>query len=153
MRSVEEFASLYMAPEVSEGDCGPKVDVYSFGFILYEIIVGNGLLSSEGDKGQLLNDLRKGWRPIDTIGKEVSDVMKGLIERCWSSNPNFRPSFSEIWEELKKLDFQLIVGANTVELRHFAQIVEEQNDEKDLASESRKGRLRLRRKRVLIHES
>jgi serine/threonine protein kinase len=59
------FTPLYMAPEVSEGHYGPKVDVYSFGLILYEIIVGNGLFSSERDKRKLFLNLQIGWRRID----------------------------------------------------------------------------------------
>jgi serine/threonine protein kinase len=116
---------LYMAPEVYEGHYGPKVDVYSFGLILYEIVVGNGLFSGPGEKGKLFIDLQKGWRPIDTIGSDVSEVSRRLIEKCWSEDPENRPTFSEIWEELKKSDFQFIRGANAVKVKHFAQMVEE----------------------------
>jgi serine/threonine protein kinase len=131
------FTPLYMAPEVYEGHYGPKVDVYSFGLILYEIVVGNGLFSGPGEKGKLFIDLQKGWRPIDTIPSEVSSVSKSLIERCWSEKAELRPSFSEIWEELRKSGFQFIVGADAMKVRHYVQMVEE-GKEKSAASASRK---------------
>jgi serine/threonine protein kinase len=114
---------LYMAPEVYGGEYGPKVDVYSFGIILYEIVVGNGLFSGPGEKGKLFLDLQKGWRPA--IPSEVKEVSRRLIEKCWSENPEVRPSFSEIWEELAKSNFEVVGGVDAVEVRYFPQMVEE----------------------------
>jgi serine/threonine protein kinase len=111
--------SLYMAPEVYGGEYGPKVDVYSFGLILYEIVVGNCLFSCEGgNKGKLYDDLRKGWRPA--IPSEVKEVSRRLIERCWSENPEIRPSFSEIWGELEKSNFEVVEGVDSGEVISFA---------------------------------
>jgi serine/threonine protein kinase len=70
---------LYMALEVSGGHYGPKADVYSFGLILYEIVVGNGLFSSPGNKMKLFVDLQRGWRP--EFPKEVCEVSKTLIDK------------------------------------------------------------------------
>jgi serine/threonine protein kinase len=75
---------LYMAPEVWDLHYDKKADVYSFGLILYEIVVGDGLFSNGSKKGRLFIDLQKGWRP--PIPDEVSEVSKRLIEECWSED-------------------------------------------------------------------
>jgi serine/threonine protein kinase len=94
---------LYMAPEVRSGHYGPPSDVYSFGLILYEVVVGNGLLSGPGSKMKLLLDFHEGTRP--NIPNEVLPVSKDLIEQCWSGQAESRPSFDEITRILKKHDF------------------------------------------------
>jgi hypothetical protein len=116
---------LYMAPEVSVGHYGPKADVYSFGLIMYEIIVGNGLFSCGANKVKLFVDLQNGWRP--NIPSEVVEVSKSLIERCWSENPENRPSFDEILQILVNCDFQIISKVDSVEVKLYLTSVEEHN--------------------------
>jgi hypothetical protein len=49
-----------------------------------------------------------------------------LIERCWSENPEFRPSFPEIFAELEKSKFEVVGGVDSVEVMSFPQNVEEE---------------------------
>jgi hypothetical protein len=46
--------------------------------------------------------------------------MQNLIARCWSLNPEDRPSFDEILEEFWKCDFAIVPGADPDELRSYA---------------------------------
>jgi serine/threonine protein kinase len=109
--------ALYMAPEVPSGVCDGKVDVYSFGLILYEIVVGNGLFSNAGNKHGLFVDLQKGNRP--SIPGEVLKAGRDLIEKCWSHEPRKRPNFEEILSYLKGVDFEVIDGVNKGQVRGF----------------------------------
>jgi serine/threonine protein kinase len=54
---------LYMAPESGSGHYDSKVDVYSFGLIMYEIVTNYTILSGSGDKMHLLVKLQNGWSP------------------------------------------------------------------------------------------
>jgi serine/threonine protein kinase len=113
---------LYMAPEVSYGQYGPACDVYSFGLILYGIVVGNELLSGPGRKTNLFIDLQLGKRP--KIPTEVVQVSRDLIERCWSQEAASRPSFDEILRILEKNNFEVLTGVEVGEVRKFISKVE-----------------------------
>jgi serine/threonine protein kinase len=101
---------LYMAPEVPDGHYDRKVDVYSFGIIVYEIITGNGLFSNDGDKMGLFIDMQKGKRP--NIPESVLPFSRDLITKCWSAEPSERPEFEEIWRSLEKAEFKVLPGVD-----------------------------------------
>lgn len=44
------------------------------------------------------------------IPKEINEVSRDLILRCWSTNAEDRPSFSEIVEFINSKKFSLIDG-------------------------------------------
>jgi serine/threonine protein kinase len=110
-------APLYMAPEVRTEHYDEKADVYSFGLMLYEIIIGDGLFSGPGDETKLFAKLQTGWRP--EIPEGVESVSKELIENCWSESPRNRPSFEDIWISMKKCNFQLIGGIKKGDIEGF----------------------------------
>jgi serine/threonine protein kinase len=99
---------LYMAPEVSEGHYDQKIDVYSFGIILYEIVTGNGLFSNDGNKMKLFVDMQTGKRP--DIPEYVFGFIRDMIEKCWSQTSSKRPEFKDIWEILKTNEFNVMDG-------------------------------------------
>lgn len=94
---------LYMAPELfnDEENYGTAVDVYAFGMIAFEIVTGNVPYSENGNEisfKKLINNVMTGKLP--TFTKGVTEKMKDLISRCLSHDPNFRPSFEDIFNEL-----------------------------------------------------
>jgi serine/threonine protein kinase len=113
---------LYMAPEVDEGHYDCKVDVYSFGLILYEIVSCDGLFSSPGNKTGLLMKLRTGWRP--ELGVGIPSLSKNLIERCWSVDASCRPSFEELWHEMCANRFELIAGSDEADVESYLSYLE-----------------------------
>lgn len=85
--------SGFMAPEIEQGrkDYNEKVDVFSFGKILYYLLTKNMSI-----------------RQIDEKPKIINDISWELIQKCLSISPEDRPSFSEIIDIIVKNDFNLI---------------------------------------------
>ena len=90
----------YVAPEIwSDQKYSKASDVYSFGILLYELV--------------FMKRAFQGLKPVQ-IGFKVSqndrpylpflttNVYKSLIKKCWAQNPENRPTFNEILNELKK---------------------------------------------------
>jgi hypothetical protein len=74
---------------------------------------------------KLFADLQHGWRP--NIPSEVFEVSKRLIERCWSENPENRPTFEEILQILVTCEFQIVSKVNSMEVGRFVEAMEKQN--------------------------
>ncbi|XP_050264111.1 probable serine/threonine-protein kinase SIS8 isoform X3 [Quercus robur] len=100
----------WMAPEVLRNErANEKCDVYSFGIILWE-----------------LSTLRipwKGLNPMQVVGavgfqnrrleipEEVDPVVAQIICDCWQTDPDLRPSFSQLMSSLRHLQ-RLVVPTN-----------------------------------------
>ena len=91
---------LYMAPEVMAGERGDdvcyggKVDVYSFGVLLWKLWCGGEPFSDvKGSLLSLMLAITKGTRP--SMAGWPRGVRE-LISRCWAVEPGDRPSFEEI---------------------------------------------------------
>lgn len=95
---------IYMAPEViSEGRYSFKSDVYSFGIVMYEIVTESfpypALESDEMTEDEFKNKVvNEFYRPSFHV--PVKKSIKNLIENCWSTNPESRPTFKEIFRKL-----------------------------------------------------
>jgi serine/threonine-protein kinase len=90
---------FYMAPELFDADApyDEKVDVYSFGLVMYEIFTPN-LAFPSGDFSRDAKTFVKMVRAGHRLRRmpEIPDVFWALITRCWDQNPAARPSFEEI---------------------------------------------------------
>ena len=91
----------YMAPELlNEEDYNEKVDVYSFGVLIFYI----------------LNDMKLPKITIIQVGQgkkapippSFTPFAKDLINSCWNFDPNSRPSFNDISTQLKENAFQIL---------------------------------------------
>ena len=105
-RAPEEYNRLYLTE---------KVDVFSLGYVIYELLTGNRPFSHsekyrEGDRTYSVAEaIAKGkWsHPISKVyyndesawQKSVVD----LVSNCWAYEPNDRPSASEIVDELEAI--------------------------------------------------
>lgn len=91
-------SSYFVAPELTvDEDYDETVDVFSFGGILYEMLVGKAPFSGYS-REEVENKLSKGERP--PFPPEISDDLRNLIESCWSQDPRKRPSFSAVIDKM-----------------------------------------------------
>ncbi|GMH75814.1 hypothetical protein TrST_g6 [Triparma strigata] len=103
-------SKYFMSPEMLCGDrYDVKTDVYSFGSLLADIGMGGNIqrLFLNRDDGPRSMDYNKfmieGWRPsLPEAWVEEMPTITDLINRCWSHDPNDRPSFAEIKKTLAK---------------------------------------------------
>lgn len=89
----------YMAPEILEFNVYSELsDVYAFGSIVYEILTCETPFK-KCKKYRLTKYISEGFRPI--IEDDIPNAYRELIERCWAQEPEKRPQFNEIVEELR----------------------------------------------------
>lgn len=105
----------YMAPEVVMGQpYNEKVDIFSFGVILFEVLHRKLMLVDE-----IKNDPRKdaqayaervsrGFRP--EIPKHWPRELADIIQASWAQDPHMRPNFTAILDVLRELESSGQVG-------------------------------------------
>ncbi|XP_072039925.1 LOW QUALITY PROTEIN: uncharacterized protein [Amphiura filiformis] len=94
----------WMAPELLENatELTPKVDVYSFAIILWEMLTRDS--PYEGlSVFQVLERVRRNKRL--EIPSSCPEPLRRLICACWEHKPNKRPSFKDILISLEGLSF------------------------------------------------
>lgn len=100
----------YMAPEMLEAQeivatgALMKIDLYSFGSLLYEIISGERPFNK-------LNPMAIAAKMVDAKQKDIMPLeipschptLKKLLKSCWSWYPSKRPDFSSVVHQLENL--------------------------------------------------
>ena len=94
---------LHMAPEVirpssAKGCHSKKMDVFSFGVVLFQVFHYVPLSKYLHRSGYTIRDghnaMLHGWRP--TVSPFCPEIIGNLIRACWSVDPEQRPEFSGI---------------------------------------------------------
>ncbi|UZO02772.1 uncharacterized protein OCT59_021251 [Rhizophagus irregularis] len=92
----------YMAPEIFQGQKYTKAsDIYSFGMIMWELITGRRPFWDRNHDTELIIDICDGLRP-----PIVTNAPKGyikLMEECWHTDLEKRPSATNIYDKLDKI--------------------------------------------------
>uniref|UniRef100_A0A1J3EC39 Serine/threonine-protein kinase CTR1 n=1 Tax=Noccaea caerulescens TaxID=107243 RepID=A0A1J3EC39_NOCCA len=92
----------WMAPELLNGSStkvSEKVDVFSFGIVLWEILTGEEPYANMHYGAIIGGIVNNSLRP--TIPSFCDDEWRTLMEECWAPNPMARPSFTEIAGRLR----------------------------------------------------
>ncbi|XP_054815043.1 uncharacterized protein LOC129315409 [Prosopis cineraria] len=87
----------WMAPELLNGSSNKvseKVDVFSFGIVLWEILTGEEPYANMHYGAIIGGIVNNTLRP--TIPSSCDAEWRTLMEQCWAPNPATRPSFTEI---------------------------------------------------------
>ncbi|KAK8896552.1 hypothetical protein M9Y10_014460 [Tritrichomonas musculus] len=91
-------------PEIINGDdINIKIDVFSFAITVTEIMNGKNAYSESSNRYmnpfRIYQGVLKGVRP--EINDKVPERYQQLIEECWKQDPNARPSFELIVDQLR----------------------------------------------------
>ncbi|KAF3436988.1 hypothetical protein FNV43_RR19741 [Rhamnella rubrinervis] len=92
----------WMAPELLNGSSmkvSEKVDVFSFGIVLWEILTGEEPYANMHYGAIIGGIVNNTLRP--TIPSYCDPEWRRLMEQCWAPNPAVRPSFTEITSRLR----------------------------------------------------
>uniref|UniRef100_A0A5B6Z5W1 Protein kinase domain-containing protein n=1 Tax=Davidia involucrata TaxID=16924 RepID=A0A5B6Z5W1_DAVIN len=92
-----------MAPELlnTKNMVTEKVDVYSFGMVMWELLTGEEPYANLRSEEIIAGIIKGNLRP--EIPSWCDPAWRSLMERCWSSDPDSRPAFSEIAKELRAM--------------------------------------------------
>jgi hypothetical protein len=101
----------------------PKIDVFSFTLILFEIVADLPAFRSTSTSEEL------GKLPVDTceriaIPRFVPEFVSVLIESRLSANPRDRPSFDDISDVQNKNSFRIADGVDSNEVCAFRSFVQ-----------------------------
>jgi serine/threonine protein kinase len=111
--------SRYAAPECFKNAPTQESDVFSFGLILYEVLLGQPGFPFDLTPRQLMMKIvRDKDRPV--IPDFVHPDVRALIRDCWAHDPNERPSFCDILSRMDGMDFQITPGVKSSKVRRFA---------------------------------
>ncbi|GFP99274.1 dual specificity protein kinase shka [Phtheirospermum japonicum] len=92
----------WMAPELLNGSSNKvseKVDVFSFGIVLWEILTGEEPYANMHYGAIIGGIVNNTLRPI--IPSYCDPEWRRLMEQCWAPNPVVRPCFTEIASRLR----------------------------------------------------
>ncbi|XP_065851164.1 RAF-like serine/threonine-protein kinase PRAF [Euphorbia lathyris] len=94
----------WMAPELLNGSSSlvsEKVDVFSFGIVLWELLTGEEPYADLHYGAIIGGIVSNTLRPA--VPESCDPEWRTLMERCWSSDPLERPSFPVIANELRAM--------------------------------------------------
>ncbi|KAK9085309.1 hypothetical protein Sjap_025720 [Stephania japonica] len=98
----------WMAPEMikhKHKHYGRKVDVYSFGLLLWEMLSGTIPYEDMTPIQAAYAVVNKNMRPV--VPADCPSPLRTLVEQCWSLNPEKRPEFWQIVKMLEQFESSL----------------------------------------------
>lgn len=118
LQGIPSIATIFSAPEVIQSaiSVNPKSNVYSFAMICWHALCRKLPFEGAPLTKELSQKITKGFRPH--LPNSMSRELQGLISKCWSTDPNQRPTMQQVYETLEKVRKQgpprisLVLGVN-----------------------------------------
>ncbi|XP_008792275.1 dual specificity protein kinase splB-like [Phoenix dactylifera] len=108
----------WMAPEMIKHKAyGRKVDVYSFGLLLWEMVTGTVPYEDMTPIQAAFAVVNKNLRPV--IPSDCSAPLQALIEQCWALHPEKRPEFWQIVKVLEQFESALARDGTLSQLQNL----------------------------------
>ncbi|XP_010149825.1 PREDICTED: atrial natriuretic peptide receptor 1-like, partial [Eurypyga helias] len=138
---------LWTAPELLRMELPPargtqKGDVYSFGIILQEIALRNGVFYVEGldlSPKEIIERVKSGerptFRPSANVGCHMEELGQ-LMQHCWAEDVLERPDFNQIKVQLRKFNRESssnILDNLLSRMEQYANNLEEMGEERPQA--------------------
>ena len=109
---------IHMAPEIFiKNEYGKKADVYSFGMLMFEIITGYNPFSHFSHQNILYKVVLEKCRP--EFPPSFNNSLRNLISRCWDDDPNNRPTFNEIFNDIAYNSDFYLDGVDDQQIREY----------------------------------
>ncbi|XP_071680745.1 serine/threonine-protein kinase STY13-like [Lolium perenne] len=106
----------WMAPEmIQHRPYDHKVDVYSFGIVLWELMTGMLPFTNMTAVQAAFAVVNKNARP--PIPQDCLPSLSHIMTRCWDANPEVRPSFNEVVTMLETAEMEVVSNVRKARFR------------------------------------
>lgn len=114
----------WLAPEVLKGgQAGTAADVYSFGVVLWELLTWKLPWGHDTNPFSIINSVGGGARLPIPLQSDLPagplrcfDAYVELMQHCWHSDPDARPSMDEVVQRLRGLLTEMVVSGRAESL-------------------------------------
>ncbi|XP_022805604.1 tyrosine-protein kinase SRK3-like [Stylophora pistillata] len=99
-----------------------KSDVWSYGVVFYEIFTIGGSPYPRVDGRKMANLLQEGYRMLKP--KHVVEKLYQIMMKCWKNDPDVRPTFADLKNQLKDMETQhkRLINMNMYDKQLYANI-------------------------------